>query len=192
MKKLNQSGITLTALIVTIIVLLILAGITINFTIGERGIINKAQNAGEKYENSAQIEEIKLAETTNEIDEYVNNTRNNETTINNIRCISRPNSTYNVAKNTETTVYTYTADKEQYIWAYASCYNGTSTASMVRTIISGSNGANAHDSSPSIGWSGSTASLCTELKKGQTISIIIKSSSTTNPTLAYNLFILDK
>jgi type II secretory pathway pseudopilin PulG len=41
----NSQGITLVALIVTIIVLLILAGVSINLVVGENGILNKAQNA---------------------------------------------------------------------------------------------------------------------------------------------------
>lgn len=44
--KTKKAGITLVSLIITIIVLLILAGITINLTIGEDGIIKKAQEAG--------------------------------------------------------------------------------------------------------------------------------------------------
>ena len=42
MKQEKIKGITLVALVVTIIVLLILAGVAINFTIGEDGIFRKA------------------------------------------------------------------------------------------------------------------------------------------------------
>ena len=38
----NSKGITLVALVVTIIVLIILAGISINLVLGENGIITKA------------------------------------------------------------------------------------------------------------------------------------------------------
>lgn len=62
MRKLQQiKGITLIALIVTIIVLLILAGITISLTIGQDGIINIAQQAGENYID-AQAQEKKELE----------------------------------------------------------------------------------------------------------------------------------
>ena len=47
MKK-NQRGITLVALVVTIVVLLILAGVSINSVLGENGIIKKAKEAAEK------------------------------------------------------------------------------------------------------------------------------------------------
>lgn len=46
-KQLNK-GITLVALVVTIVVLLILAGISINLLLGENGIIKKAKEAREK------------------------------------------------------------------------------------------------------------------------------------------------
>ena len=55
MKKLNQ-GITLVSLVITIIVLIILAGISINLTLGEEGIFTLAQKARENME-LAQIEE---------------------------------------------------------------------------------------------------------------------------------------
>ena len=45
----KTKGITLVALVITIIVLLILAGITISLTIGQNGIITRAQEAGRNY-----------------------------------------------------------------------------------------------------------------------------------------------
>ena len=42
----NERGITLVALVVTIVVLLILAGITITYALSNNGIITKAQEAG--------------------------------------------------------------------------------------------------------------------------------------------------
>ena len=52
----EQKGITLVALVVTIVVLIILAGISINLILGEDGIITKAKQAKENME-LAQIEE---------------------------------------------------------------------------------------------------------------------------------------
>ena len=54
MKK-NQ-GITLVAIVVTIIVLIILAGVSINLVLGDNGIITKAKYAKEQQE-MAQIKE---------------------------------------------------------------------------------------------------------------------------------------
>ena len=57
MKKTNSSkGITLIALVITIIVLLILAGVTIVTLIGNDGILRQAQNAKEKTEESIKKE----------------------------------------------------------------------------------------------------------------------------------------
>ena len=44
----THKGITLIALVITIIVLLILAGVTIATLTGDNGILTKAQNAKEK------------------------------------------------------------------------------------------------------------------------------------------------
>lgn len=52
----NNKGITLIALVVTIIVLIILAGISINLALGENGLITMAKKAKENIE-LAQIEE---------------------------------------------------------------------------------------------------------------------------------------
>ena len=63
MKNLKQknNGITLIALIVTIIILLILAGVTIATLTGENGIITKAIEAREQTEIGREKEEIALA-----------------------------------------------------------------------------------------------------------------------------------
>lgn len=42
----NERGITLVALVVTIVVLLILAGVTITYALSNNGILTKAQEAG--------------------------------------------------------------------------------------------------------------------------------------------------
>ncbi len=58
-EKIN--GITLIALVVTIIILLILAGVTIATLTGENGILTKAKEAKEKTEIASQEEQRKLA-----------------------------------------------------------------------------------------------------------------------------------
>ena len=58
----EEKGITLVALVVTIIVLIILAGVTLNIVLDNDGIINKAKQAAEDYENSQKEEEELLAE----------------------------------------------------------------------------------------------------------------------------------
>mgnify|MGYP004490866353 CR=1 FL=1 len=64
----KQSGITLIALVVTIVVLLILAGVSINAVFGDSGIIKKAQDAQNKANESAQ----KDMEQINELENWLN------------------------------------------------------------------------------------------------------------------------
>ena len=63
----NQKGITLIALIVTIIVLLILAGVSISMLTGENGILTQASNAKKVTEEAAKEENSKL----NSIEDYM-------------------------------------------------------------------------------------------------------------------------
>lgn len=56
----GQKGITLVALVITIIVLLILAGITISLVLGNNGIINRAQEAGKNYTQAANHEQNQM------------------------------------------------------------------------------------------------------------------------------------
>ena len=58
-EKFNQ-GITLVALVVTIVVLLILAGVSLNLVLGENGIISKAMEASTKTVQAQQNSEIEM------------------------------------------------------------------------------------------------------------------------------------
>ena len=57
----NVNGITLIALVITIIVLLILAGVSIAMLTGQNGILTQAQNAKTTNENKSAEEKVKLA-----------------------------------------------------------------------------------------------------------------------------------
>lgn len=52
----QERGITLVALVVTIVVLLILAGVSISMVLGQNGIVTKAQDAKKNYTTSANEE----------------------------------------------------------------------------------------------------------------------------------------
>lgn len=73
----GQKGITLVALVITIIVLLILAGITISLTVGQRGILNRAQEAGRNYQNAAAKEDEDLRDLNDEIEGIIRNVNGN-------------------------------------------------------------------------------------------------------------------
>ena len=69
-QKLKENkGITLIAMVITIIVLLILAGVSIAMLTGENGILTQAQRAANETENAAQNE----AAILDEYNEYLNN-----------------------------------------------------------------------------------------------------------------------
>lgn len=64
----EEKGITLVALVVTIIVLLILAGVTITLALSQNGIIERAKNAGNSWNEGVANEEAAMSNFT----EYVN------------------------------------------------------------------------------------------------------------------------
>ena len=66
--KKQVKGITLIALVVTIIVLLILASVAISLTIGQNGIFTRAQNATNKYEEASKNEQGEMQNVANFID----------------------------------------------------------------------------------------------------------------------------
>ncbi len=61
-KFVNQLGITLIALIITIILMLILAGVVLSLTIGENGLFGTAKYAVKKWNNSVEQEQKDLDE----------------------------------------------------------------------------------------------------------------------------------
>ena len=69
-KILQEKGITLIALVVTIIVLLILAGISISMLTGNNGILTRAQEAKNKTEEAEKEEKDKLGDMEDIINEY--------------------------------------------------------------------------------------------------------------------------
>ena len=67
----NVQGITLIALVVTIIVLLILAGIALNLTIGQGGIFSRAEIAANTWRNAETNEQLAMGELEDWMDEYI-------------------------------------------------------------------------------------------------------------------------
>ena len=64
----KAKGVTMLALVVTIIVLLILAAITLSLAVGENGIIERAKLARDKAKNASIAEEEAMNEAASEID----------------------------------------------------------------------------------------------------------------------------
>ena len=80
MKKVKSEikGITLIALVVTIIVLLILASVAISLTIGSNGIFTRAQNAVDRYEIAAKDEQDEMNKAVDFMDQYMNGEKEDE------------------------------------------------------------------------------------------------------------------
>ena len=71
---LKEKGITLIALVVTIVVLLILAGVSVNALFGNSGIIEKAKEAQNAMDKAKENDEKGIDELTNWLDNQVNGT----------------------------------------------------------------------------------------------------------------------
>ena len=102
------TGITLITLIIAIILLLILAGVTLHFTLGENGILKNAEIAGNKYKEEEQKEKNALDEmyskilvadgskvtlTMEQLDEYIDR-RIEEKSANKANIIATSSKTY--------------------------------------------------------------------------------------------------
>ena len=65
--KKYEGGITLVALVVTIVILLILAGVSLNLVIGNEGILTRSKEAADKYGKQAENEQQGL----NDVDDWM-------------------------------------------------------------------------------------------------------------------------
>ena len=70
MKKNKNKGMTLISLVVTIIILIILAAVTIRLVLGDNGIINKAQTAADETTKEAATEAMNFKITSAQIETY--------------------------------------------------------------------------------------------------------------------------
>lgn len=79
----KENGITLVALVVTIIVLLILAGVAISLTVGQNGLFRRAQNAANTWRDAERKEQETMNGAVTEYDsiynEYFGTPATNET-----------------------------------------------------------------------------------------------------------------
>ena len=74
LKKKQERGITLIALVVTIVVLLILAGVSISLVLNNNGVISKSKDARNQYAEAQTNEEKHFNEVTDWIDTKVGDT----------------------------------------------------------------------------------------------------------------------
>ena len=115
----NTKGITLIALVVTIIVLLILAGVTINAVFGKDGIIQKAQDAQNRMDQATQNDLDAINGLNEWIDGKINGTTRNW--IQNKTSVTNGTTTYTVGDD-----YTYDCGVSGYTggWKVLGAENG--------------------------------------------------------------------
>ncbi|MDO5556390.1 MAG: hypothetical protein Q4G09_07325 [Clostridia bacterium] len=119
----SSNGITLVALVVTIVVLLILAGVSLNLLLGENGIISRAGDAARDTNNSTLKEQVDLAITSSSMqDNYQYNKDNAKTEIEKITgvtvtdngdgtlIVTKDGITVNVDENGNTTIQGQTGE----------------------------------------------------------------------------------
>ncbi len=78
----GQKGITLVALVITIIVLLILAGVALATLSGQGNIIGNAENAVNQYRNTAGADQNIIDAVDNMLQKYLENYLKAQTTGN--------------------------------------------------------------------------------------------------------------
>ena len=118
-----KKGITLVALVVTIVVLLILAGVSINLVLGDNGIISKAQEGKTK---SAEASENDLKGMNSLIDEMetVLNGGNTEETV---PYLPSSDFHYDTSTSVDTGLVIADSNGNEYVWVVVpkSLYNNT-------------------------------------------------------------------
>ena len=128
----NTRGITLIALVVSIIVLLILAGITIAALSGDNGILTRAKEAKEKTEQAQKEEEENLQEITDTINGVEGYSRskkvNSPKVVTGMIPIKWKNNNWIVCSQDDAEWYNYDDKKE---WANVMLSDGTYKADTV-------------------------------------------------------------
>lgn len=71
----NQKAITLVALVVTIIILIILASVSIYLVLGNNGIISKTLLAKQNFSDAKELEDATLSNYSDEIEKHISGTR---------------------------------------------------------------------------------------------------------------------
>ena len=132
-REMKQKGVTLIALVITIIVLIILAGVAINTLVGENGIITQAQRAKDETEQGQKEELGGLASLEQQLDEAIGNTFIKEKGVNKPRLaegmkaikFSQPNDTTKgeVEESSESDVEWYNYNDKK--WANSQTEDGS-------------------------------------------------------------------
>ena len=116
MKK--NKGITLVALVVTIVVLLILAGVSINLVLGNNGIIAKAKEAQRKSAEASQNDLIGMNELAQQLEEQINGSTGNggKTEPETVPYLPSDDFHYDTSTSVDTGLVIKDASGNEYVW----------------------------------------------------------------------------
>ena len=115
----SDKGITLTILVITIVVILILSGVTITAVMGDQGLINKSEELSNNTNETINQQTEELNNMINELDEIMNPWVQNKTVV--TKKLKSGTKTYNVGDD-----YTYDCGVEGYVggWKVLGAENG--------------------------------------------------------------------
>lgn len=135
----SDKGITLTILVITIVVILILSGVTITAVMGDQGLINKSEELSNNTNETINQQTEELNNMINELDEIMNPWVQNKTVV--TKKLKSGTKTYNVGDD-----YTYDCGVEGYTggWKVLGAENGKllimSTVDVGNLPLGGMNG----------------------------------------------------
>ena len=114
----NKKGITLVALVVTIVVLLILAGVSINLVLGNNGIIAKAKDAETKSAEASQNDLIGMNELAQQLEEQINGSTGNggKTEPETVPYLPSDDFHYDTSTSVDTGLVIKDASGNEYVW----------------------------------------------------------------------------
>ena len=69
----NERGITLVALVLTVVIMIILAAVTINITLGDNGLVQQTKEAAGATINSTTYEQQQIVNLTAQVNEILTN-----------------------------------------------------------------------------------------------------------------------
>ena len=120
----NNKGITIVALVITIVVLLILAGVSINLVLGNNGIISKAKEAETK---SGEASENDLKEMNSLIEEMESALNDGKTESETIPYLPSDDFHYDTSTSVDTGLVIADSNGNEYVWVVVpkSLYNNT-------------------------------------------------------------------
>ena len=114
----DKKGITLVALVVTIVALLILAGVSINLVLGNNGIIAKAKDAETKSAEASQNDLIGMNELAQQLEEQINGSTGNggKTEPETVPYLPSDDFHYDTSTSVDTGLVIQDASGNEYVW----------------------------------------------------------------------------